>query len=70
VEGDNAFPLGKLFLWIDTRFFNSLGFGVALSVAEEPKSFSKRLLAGHFLYVFQFFSAEFNRAHFPLKCHG
>ena len=70
MERNNAFSLGKLFLWIDIGFINSLGFGTFVSVAQKPKSIQKRFLAGYLLYVLQLFSVEFTRAYFSLQRNG
>jgi hypothetical protein len=70
VAGNNVFPLGKLFLWIDSGFFIGLGFGAALSMEEATKGVSKRLLVRYFLYVLQFFSVEFNCTNLPFQRNG
>jgi hypothetical protein len=67
VEGNNPLPLGKLFLWIVIDFAIGMGFGIIISMAKKPKSLPKGFLAGHFLYVFQFFSVEFNCTYFFIQ---
>jgi hypothetical protein len=59
--------LGQLLLWPDFNFFTGLVVGIFISMEEKPTSFSEGFLVGYFLYVFQFFSIEFNCVNCPIQ---